>query len=77
VYELARTVKNDWLHHRFTMGWAEVVRQLGIEIGDLLVFERWTQSRTLLHMTIKKERLLRRENSEYSHMTRAERLGQF
>ncbi len=81
VYELARTVKNDWLHHRFTTGWAEVVKQLGIEIGDLLVFERWTEDRTLLTMHIVKERQLLQQNPQYAWssrpMTAAERKGQF
>ncbi len=81
VYELARTVKNDWLHHRFTIGWAEVVRQLGIEIGDLLVFERWTEDRTLLTMQIVKGRQLLHENPQYAMLSRpmtvAERKGQF
>jgi hypothetical protein len=81
VYELARTVKNDWLHHRFTAGWAEVVKQLGIEIGDLLIFERWTEDRTLLTMQIVKERQMSQQNPQYAWlsrpMTAAERKGQF
>ena len=81
VYELARTVKNDWLHHRFTTGWAEVVKQLGIEIGDMLVFERWTEDRTMLTMQIVKECQLGSEHPEYAwnrrKMTAAQRKGQF
>lgn len=81
VYELARTVKNDWLHHRFTTGWAEVVKELGIEIGDLLVFERWTEDRTILTMHIIKERQLAKENPDYAWsmkpLTAAQRKGQF
>ena len=81
VYELARTVKNDWLHHRFTTGWAEVVKELGIEIGDLLVFERWTDDRTLLTMQILKEHQLYEESPQYAWYSRpmsvAERKGQF
>jgi len=79
VYELARTIKNDWLHHRFTAGWAEVVRQLGIEIGDMLVFERWTEDRTILTMTILKQHSVDQENPDptWKPMTSAEKKGQF
>jgi hypothetical protein len=79
VYELARTIKNDWLHHRFTVGWAELVRHLHIEIGDMLVFERWTHSRKLLHLTIKKERQMHQAHSEdlWIPFSRAEKMGQF
>lgn len=77
VYELARTIKNDWLHHRFTTGWAEVVRQLGIEIGDMLVFERWTEDRTILTMTILKEHSVDKEKPDQKPKTCAEKEGQF
>jgi len=53
------------------------VRQLGIEIGDMLVFERWTEDRTILTMTILKEHSVDKEKPDQKPKTCAEKKGQF
>jgi hypothetical protein len=41
-------------HNRLTTGWCSAARSIGLDVGDVVVLERWTEDRTHIHVWVKK-----------------------
>jgi len=41
-------------HNRLTTGWCSAARSIGLDVGDIVVLERWTDDRTHIHIWVKK-----------------------
>lgn len=41
-------------HNRLTTGWCSAARSIGLDVGDVVVLERWTDDRTHIHIWVKK-----------------------
>ena len=42
-------------HNRLTTGWCSTARSMGLDVGDVLVLERWTDDRTKIHVWVKRQ----------------------
>ncbi|KAI8107803.1 hypothetical protein M9435_002831 [Picochlorum sp. BPE23] len=42
-------------HNRLTTGWCSAARSIGLDVGDKIIFERWTEDRRIIHILVEKD----------------------
>jgi hypothetical protein len=47
-------VSSNQRHNRLTTGWCAAARSIGVCVGDTVIFERWTNDRTMIHFYVEK-----------------------
>lgn len=47
-------ISSNQRHNRLTTGWCAAARSIGISVGDNVIFERWTNDRTMIHFYVEK-----------------------
>lgn len=57
-------------HNRLTTGWCSAARSIGLDVGDKIIFERWTEDRRIIHILVEKDPEFVSEDSSSRKRTR-------